>query len=159
VGLIAHAVLKKSRRFQNITLAIFTVSIIFLMIWNAWSARTLFKRIDYRLETDFWSDLGSKLGQTSRVIGIFPDYGYSLAYWGWINVTAWMTTGDMELREMSGQEIEIQSSTVRKIREFDYFIVADTDEFEKQPYLKRFLNKNFKSSQPRQGVLIYDLQS
>lgn len=128
------------------------------MLLKAWDARVTFKKVDYHNETRFWEKLGDQLGHDSRVTGLLTDYGYRLAYWGWMDVDPWMQTSDISLREMAGSEVDINAAFQKEVAGRDYFVVTLLGDFEKQPELKAALNAAYPLIETNDEVLIYDLR-
>lgn len=158
LGVLVRAFLKASRLPKFATNVLVILSLLFLAAWNGWEIRSDFRRADYRAEVALWSELGDQLGHESRVIGLFPNYGYRLAYWGWMNVTSWSTSGDMFLRSLSGQEVESVETLGRELGAYDYFIVADMQELERQPELLAYLLDHFPLVEDTEKMMIFNLQ-
>jgi len=102
--------------------------------------------------------VAEQLGQESRVIGIFPDYGYRLSYWGWMQVNPWITTGDVNMWALTGEQVDIEVEFFKSIEYYDYFIVADQEEFERQEILQDILDTNFPRNDAIDEVIVYDLR-
>jgi 4-amino-4-deoxy-L-arabinose transferase-like glycosyltransferase len=76
----------------------------------SWFARVQLVGSDYRNEPSFWAEIGNKLDHGSGVIGLTQDYGYRLAYWGWQGSAAWLTSADLGVRYLAGQEVDIMKN-------------------------------------------------
>ena len=128
------------------------------MVLKAWDTRVTFKKVDYHNETRFWEKLGDQLGHDSRVVGLLTDYGYRLAYWGWVDVDPWMQTTDIALRELAGNQVDLDAAFQSAIEGKDYFVITLMDELARQPNLKKTLDANFPLIEATDEVLIYDLR-
>ncbi len=140
-----------------LVLAAFLAVLAFAVTIKAWDVRVTLKRDDYRGEAVYWQKLGQTIGQDSAVIGLLHDYGYRLAYWGWISSTNWMTTGDINLRELAGQSFDIQQVFEEQTRGKDYFVVTLMDEFDSQGELKKLLTQNYAVYKQSDDYIIFDL--
>ncbi len=127
-------------------------------VLKAWDIRVTLKRNDYRGEVEYWQELGKTIGQGSAVIGLTHDYGYRLAYWGWVNPTNWLTSADFEVRAMAGQEYDMRQEFKRATRGMDFFVVTLMDELAHQPKLKSLLYGNYPVIKEGDGFVIFDLR-
>lgn len=131
--------------------------ILFTMVVNAWDIRVALKRMDYRDEVVFWENLGAKL-EGSSVMGLTQDYGYRLAYWGWVNSENWMYSGDFVYRELAGQEFDdIKGMFEERIAGKDYFVVTMFAELDSQPVVKELLYSNYAIFEEGDEYVIFDL--
>ena len=126
---------------------------------NTWEIRSSLSRYNFTEEINKWESIGEKLGHESRVIGIFKNYGYRLAYWGWMHVSSWTTSDDVILRELAGWKIDLQDKFKERLEGYDYFIIADQEEYERQEYLKEYFETNFLKAEEIEDVVIYDLRA
>lgn len=158
-GLVLQGVFQESKRAKAQTRAVLFAGLLLFMVWSAWEIRTEFKKNDYSEVVQFWRSLGDDLGHQTRVTGLFPDYGYRAAYWGWMNTSSWATRGDIDLRELSGQEFDYEENLAASLVGQDYFIIADMKELEKQPQLLTYLENRYPVYKEITGVIIFDLRS
>lgn len=134
---------------------------LFAMTIKAWDVRVALKRMDYRSEVVFWQKLGERLGAGASAIGLTQDYGYRLAYWGWVNARNWMYAADFSYRELAGQTFDssgIEEMFYETIEGKDYFVVTVFDELERQPVLKRLLYDNYPILDESDDYVIFDLR-
>lgn len=141
------------------SISAFFLVLIAFMVLKTWDARVTLKKIDYHNETRFWEKLGDQLGHESQVTGLMSDYGYRLAYWGWVDVSPWLQISDINLRELAGQEIDLDEAFHSAIEGKDYFVITLMDEFERQPDLKYALDANYPLIEFTDEVRIYDLNA
>lgn len=158
-GILLGKIFRVSERNRNITKIIFTCLIMLFIGINTWQIRSSLSRVNYSNEIKKWELIGEKLGHESRVIGLFPDYGYRLAYWGWMYVSSWTTSDDVVLRELAGQEINLEDELAHRISDFDYFVIANQEEYQKQEFLKEYFESNFLKKEEVEDVIIYDLRA
>ncbi len=125
---------------------------------KAWDARVSLKRQDYRQEAVFWEKLGERLGRDRAVVGLTQDYGFRLSYWGWVDTTNWMTSGDFSYRELAGQEFDMRALFDEVTAGKDLFVVTLLGELDHQPELKKILDENYRLIESSGDVLIYDLK-
>ena len=129
------------------------------MVLKTWDARVALKKVDYHNETRFWEKLGERLGHDSKATGLMSDYGYRLAYWGWMDVTPWLQTSDINLRELAGQEVDLDEAFQSAVSGNDYFVVTLMSEFENQPELKQALDAGYPLIEYSDEVCVYDLNA
>jgi hypothetical protein len=156
-GILMGRIFSISKRKKLSTKIVFTiVSMIFIGV-NFLQIRSVLSRSDFSDEIKKWEMVGDRFGHESRVIGIFPDYGYRLAYWGWMHISSWTTSDDVNLRQLAGQNVNLKD--VDRIRDFDYFVIADNNEYENQEFLKNYFESNFLKSEEIEDLIIYDLRA
>ena len=86
------------------------------------------------------------------------DYGYRLAYWGWLTVEPWLGIADINVRELAGAELDLQAELDRRLGENDFFVVTQFGEYNNQPLLKEYLEENYSMFINHQDVIVYDLR-
>jgi 4-amino-4-deoxy-L-arabinose transferase-like glycosyltransferase len=127
---------------------------IFASLWNT---RAEMKSIDHRPEEQMWAEISEQIGNRT-VAGLTQDYGQRLAYWGWRNITAWPTAGDIRyhagLRE-GREDFDEQFAELALKKEL--FLVTDFDELNLQPFLLEKLNA-YPVFVRGDGYVIYDLR-
>ena len=147
---------KSEKRKASVKL--FIILLVVFMLIKAWDVRTNLKRVDYRNEVGFWQNLGKEIGYDKKVTGLMADYGYRLSYWGWMNVSPWMQTTDINLRELAGEEVDYLKSLEEITAGNDYFIVTSLDEFAQQEQLESYLRSSFLVYKESEEVIIFDLK-
>jgi hypothetical protein len=109
-----------------------------------WQARNYKRATDYRPEIAYWQALGEKIGHETKIIELTGDYGYRLAYFGWVDGAIWSSTADQELRTLAGQEpMDFASTFAEKTKGKDLFVVSSPPEWEKQATLRAYLTDNY----------------
>jgi 4-amino-4-deoxy-L-arabinose transferase-like glycosyltransferase len=134
-----------------------TCIILFAVVVKAWDVRVSLKRNDYTNEIIFWKNLGKKLGHTDSIIGLTQDSGLRLAYFGWVQSTSWLTSADFNLRQMAGQDYDIQALFEEQIEGKDYFVITLLDELDHQPELKSLLYARYSIYDETSDYVIFDL--
>lgn len=123
-----------------------------------WNTRVALVRNDYRAEPAFWVRLGERLGHTQPVIGLMSDYGYRLAYWGWQDATAWLGSGDLRMRELAGQDVDLLASFREAVAGKRFFVVTQMNELDNQPEVKQLLYDTYSIFEQGEGYVVFDLQ-
>ena len=159
IGIILDKVFHISERNRTITKIVFTCAALLFIGINSWEIRSALSRLNFTEEIKKWEVVGEKLGHESRVIGLFPNYGYRLAYWGWMHVSSWTTSDDIALRELAGQKVDLEVELLDRILDYDFFVIADQEEYEKQEFLKEYFENNFLKSEEIKDIIIYDLRA
>jgi hypothetical protein len=122
-----------------------------------WYARIELARADYRSDADFWWGLGEVLGHVNPAIGLTPDYGARLAYWGWQDVSSWYYSEDLTLREMAGKEIDLKQRFYNQIQGKCYFVVTQYSRFNDQREIQGILFENYPIYVQTSDYLIFQL--
>jgi len=159
IGVIFSKVFNVSERNRLLTKVIFTCAALFFIGINTWEIRSALIKLNFKEEVEKWEMVGEQLGHESRVIGLFPDYGYRLAYWGWMYVSSWPTSDDVALRELAGQKIDLEGELLDRISDYDFFVIADQEEYKNQEFLKEYFEGNFLKREEIKDIIIYDLRA
>ena len=125
---------------------------------NLWNVRVILIEAEYRSEATFWQRLGEEIGRDVDVVGLTHDYGFRLAYWGWVPSTNWMTSGDFALRELAGQNFDFDPLFEEAIDGKDIFLVTLVNELASQPALSNKLYNEYPVTE-MPGYLFFDLQN
>lgn len=127
-----------------------------------WEQRNALVRVDYREEIAYWQDLGDLIGHDTSIIELSGDYGYRLAYFGWVDGSHWLTTADDALRTLAGQpEPEFNKAFAEQTAGKDLFVVTDPNEWNNQAELQDYLTTHYPliASDPGDGYWIFDLKN
>lgn len=130
--------------------------LLFGLFASIWNLRSDLKSIDYRPEAAMWAEIGNRVGDSS-LAGLTQDYGSRLAYWGWKNLIAWPTSGDLIYHEdLRGSQSDFENN-FEEISKKDLFLVTDFEELNRQPLLKERLS-TFQIFAQGDGYIIYNLR-
>ena len=132
--------------------------LLFYSAINAWDVRVTLKRANYDGEVSFWQKMESVFDKNDSIIGITQDYGYRLNYWGWTGIENWMSSSDFSLRELAGQEFDMQALFEKEVQGKDYFLVTQLSELDRQPAIKNLLFENYPIKEETSDYIIFDLQ-
>jgi 4-amino-4-deoxy-L-arabinose transferase-like glycosyltransferase len=143
---------KKWFRLSAIILLFFVIAI------YGYESYSTLKRTNYSGEVTFWQEMGGNLSHSAQVVALSEDYGYRLAYWGWISPVNWMNTEDIRLRTESGQSFDFEQYFESQVRDKDYFLVTLLDELDKQPELKQHLYGHFPIQQQTSRFVLFKLK-
>lgn len=122
-------------------------------------ARAVLKSVDYRPQVQMWSGIGLELGPTARVVALTDDYGSSLAYWGWLDSTAWPISGDINYHSgLRGAQNDFDERFKNLAAKRDFFLVTVPAELDAQPLLKQRL-AGYPIYAQGAGYVIYDLRN
>ena len=124
----------------------------------SWYSRDQLVNTDYHNEPIFWADIGDKLGHIPDVIGLTQDYGYRLAYWGWQGSAAWFSSGDIGVRYLAGQNVDLMKNFIEDTAGKKYFLVTMFGELDNQPTVKDLLYKHYPIFAQTDEYVIFDLQ-
>ena len=125
-----------------------------------WRSHVILHASDYRGEVAKFATIESKLGRKYKIIALTEDYGYRLAYWGWIDARIWPSYGDLNYQQKLRQTPtpEFRKIFSRLTAGMDYFLVTWFEELEYQPELKDLLFENYPVYEQGEGYLIFDLK-
>ena len=125
---------------------------------TVWRTHERLHQIDYRPEVALYKHIGEKIGRRFKVVALTEDYGYRLAYWGWLNARVWPSYGDLSYQEKLGRSTSDFEKRFSKLTAgMDYFVVTWPEELELQPLLKEHLFRNFLLYEQGGDYLIFDL--
>jgi 4-amino-4-deoxy-L-arabinose transferase-like glycosyltransferase len=110
-----------------------------------------------RNEPAYWQEIASYLPTDGKILALTQDYGYRLMYYGWRKVIIWPIVGERQLSKLRGNDQELKTFFDKKSEGTDYFLVTAFGQWNKQPDLQNYLNKNFPLYAQGDGYLIYDL--
>jgi hypothetical protein len=126
-----------------------------------WLERNYLVSNDYRSEVAYWQDLGRKIGYDKNIIELSGDYGYRLAYFGWVSGSHWATIADDSLRALAGQASpDFAATFVEQTAGKDLFVVTSPPEWQNQPELRDFLTTHYPliAQDQDDGYWIFDLK-
>jgi hypothetical protein len=130
------------------------------VLFQVWNARTELARKSYLSDAKEWSRFQTIIPPDRMVVALVQAYGYPLKYYGWVNAALWATTGDINLRELSGKSPEdIEEKRWSQLEGMDWFLVTNFNEFNRQPDLQEFLTTNFMVFDEGEGYVIFDLNA
>jgi hypothetical protein len=107
------------------------------------------------------ADIGRYVAHSTNTVYLSSDYGLSLEYHGELAGRPWPLVSDLEFERLAGTtplDAERRFHAEFAAYSPDYFIVADPEEFERQPDLKRFLMANFRTVVANDDYAIFDLR-
>lgn len=131
--------------------------LLFTLAVEAWDVRVTLKRLDYRQEHVFWEQLGKKLGENVAVVGLTQDYGFRLAYYGWVASENWPSSNDFNLQELAGNDADAVRLFKERTAGKDYFVITMLPELERQPMLGSLLYQHYAVVEETSDYVIFDL--
>jgi 4-amino-4-deoxy-L-arabinose transferase-like glycosyltransferase len=138
--------------------AVITVVFAFALTILAWDVRVSLAKSTFTNEVIFWQKLGANIGHERKVIGLTQDYGYRLSYYGWVENTNFLTSGDINYRELGGAQINEEDAFKSAIAGKDIFVVTLFSELDHQPKIKTMLYNNFPIIEQKSDTIIFDLR-
>jgi hypothetical protein len=113
---------------------------------------------DYRHEIAYWQDLGNLIGHDKNIIELSGDYGYRLAYFGWVSGSDWPTLADDSLRTLAGQtQSDFASTFADQTAGKDLFVITSPPEWQNQTELRNYLTAHYQLVDQGDGYWIFDL--
>lgn len=120
----------------------------------------LFYRNDYRHEPGFYYQVANMVPRDSRKIVMSQDYGNRISYYGWITPRPWKDPGKMDYSQPYAENKESFAQYFEAYTAgFDYFIITQVNQFQKNEYLYRYLHDQYPLVEEGGGYLIFDLTS
>jgi 4-amino-4-deoxy-L-arabinose transferase-like glycosyltransferase len=139
--------------------AIFAGLLLFGVAMKMWEARNTMATNQYRNEVPYWQDLGKRIGTDKNIIELSGDYGYRLAYFGWVSGAQWSTNADEALRALAGQaQPDFATTFADQIAGKDLFVITSPPEWENQPELREYLTAHYPLIDQGDGYWIFDLR-
>jgi hypothetical protein len=121
-----------------------------------WDLRAEMKSVDYRPEIQMWQEIGEAT-KGYNLAGLTQDYGSRLAYWGWLPITSWPTSGDLNYhQDLRGAQDDFEKQFEQLALKKDLFLVTNFEELERQPLLMEKLTQ-FPIFTQGDGYIVYDL--
>jgi hypothetical protein len=121
-----------------------------------WEVRNQLKAVDYRPEAQMWAEIGEKLNHAPTAMGLIPDYGSRLEYYGFTSAGVWPTLDDLNYSELrSGDPFVVRFRKL--VRNKIYFLVTDFKELKRQPKLSAHL-VTYPVYAQGEGYIIYQLR-
>lgn len=136
--------------------------VVLLLIGGAffkiWDVRVNLARHDYREEYQYWQQIGELIEPGKKTVSLSHAYGYYLAYYGHVGNDSWPDSNDIQIRALAGEDVsDFKSNILRRINEYDYFVVTKMGEFNDNSELKERLFDNYLLMAEGDGYLIFDL--
>jgi 4-amino-4-deoxy-L-arabinose transferase-like glycosyltransferase len=138
---------------------VFSGILLFGVTMKMWEARNSMVSNQYRHEVAYWQELGQRIGYDKNIIELSGDYGYRLAYFGWVDGSIWSNNADDALRVLAGQSLpDFATTFTEKISGMDLFVITSPIEWENQPELREVLTANYPLIDQGDGYWIFDLR-
>ncbi|MFO3795859.1 MAG: ArnT family glycosyltransferase [Anaerolineales bacterium] len=131
--------------------------LLYAFFGTLWGLRAQLKAVDYRPQAAMWAEIGEKLEHKPAVVALTPDYGLSLAYWGWQSAQLWPSSADLNYQSKHNSAQALQELFERLTAGKRYFLIADPMDFQRQPWLQTFLQP-YPIFAEGPGYRIYSLQ-
>jgi 4-amino-4-deoxy-L-arabinose transferase-like glycosyltransferase len=141
--------------------AMLTGLFLFGVAMKTWESRITLVKDNFRNEVTYWQELGKQIGYDNNIVELSGDYGYRLAYFGWVTGSIWSTSADDALRALAGQSQSDFATTFTKMTSGkDLFVVTNPSEWNKQTELREYLTANYPLIAENQsdGYWIFDLK-
>jgi hypothetical protein len=118
------------------------------------------QEVDYRQVRDAYEETGQFLEQQdeARVFALTRDYETSFRYYTFLSARHWPHTGDQTYFSLQGSDAKGFDSLWEDAAGFDYFLVEDLKELNRQLLLKEKLEK-FPVTFSAWDLILYDLKS
>ena len=118
----------------------------------------ILRQEDYSNEPYYFSKVAGFVEWDAKIITLSQDYGNRIAFYGWIVPTQWKNTGDTAYDQLRGNESDPFPERFEEYTEgYDYFLITQLNQLEKQEDLFNHLNDNFTVHVEGGGYIIYDL--
>jgi len=139
--------------------AMFAGLLLLAVSMQMWEERNYKVSNDYRPEVSYWQELGNLIGHDTNIIELSGDYGYRLAYFGWVSGSQWLTNADDALRALAGQtQSDFATTFAEQISGKDLFVITSAPEWENQPELREYLTAHYRLIDQGDGYWIFNLK-
>jgi hypothetical protein len=113
---------------------------------------------DYSNVPYYYNKVANFVERDAKVVTLSQDYGNRIAFYGWLITKQWKSIGDTKYSQLRGDE---QEPFLERFEEYtagyDYFIITQLNQLEKQEELSNHLKDNFTVHEQDGGYIIYDL--
>jgi len=137
--------------------AVITLAVAFGITILGWDVRVTLARANFSNEVIFWQKLGDHLGHERKVVGLTQDYGYRLSYFGWVENTNFLTSNDVNYRELGGIQVDEDAAFKSAVSGKDIFVVTLFSELDRQPKVKSLLYNHYPILEQKSDYVIFDL--
>jgi len=145
--------------FKNKLRGLVLAGLITTLILGTALGNYIYRVEDFRHEPEYYLKVASYVSPESSIIALSQDYGFRLAYYGWINVQPWSNLENLLPPGEKITELEPYSSRFGEMMEnFDYFIITRMNDFRQQADLQRELTDHYLVLAEGGGYLIFDLR-
>ncbi|MGE5224776.1 MAG: ArnT family glycosyltransferase [Omnitrophica WOR_2 bacterium] len=143
--------------------SLFSAAVVGLMLMGMilvdWDVHKSFKQVDYRSLAYAYQAVGEAVKHKNTVVALTEDYGYRLAYWGFLNTNVWPSYGDLNyMKQISGKTPDFSQLFKTYTAGKEYFVVTWTAELDLQPDLRTKLYDHYPIFTEGQGYVIFDLK-
>jgi 4-amino-4-deoxy-L-arabinose transferase-like glycosyltransferase len=155
-NLLVRAVQESRLRGMRV---LFCAILLAAMGMEMWKARNYKVSTDYRHEIPYWQELGEKIGRDKNIVELSGDYGYRLAYFGWVSGLQWSTVADDALRTLAGQALpSFEEAFSGQTAGKDLFVITSPPEWENQDNLRTYLQAHYPLVEEGEGYWIFNLK-
>ncbi|MCK4693509.1 MAG: hypothetical protein KAT23_07750, partial [Anaerolineales bacterium] len=127
------------------------------VFYQLWAVRVDLARRSYRNKAREWEIIGEAIPRDGEVIALTEAYGYQLEYFAMIQVPLWPRQGDINATGMRGDEFDLEQEFAKRTRDYDYFLVTDSHDFEKQDELQEILYDRYSIYSEGDEYVIFNL--
>lgn len=134
-----------------------------LVIWAGYASLQTMLARNYRPEVLGWEKMGRELPDGARLVGLTHDYNARIRYYGWTQVTQWPHATDYEMQVLAGGNFDASDPSIaepilRRLENYDYFVITLHEELQRQPVLAQVLENEFPMIDG-EGYVLYDLRA
>jgi len=160
IGALVEYVLQWMRKFEKLKLNnLARVGLLIIVLLGLSGGYYKLHKEDYRQEPDWYYNVASFIDREAKLVALTQDYGHRIRYYGWITLSNWAGTADIEHDALQGEEIIPFSERFAEYAgNFDYFLVTRMNEFERQKELYDELYNNYTIYKEGGGYIIFDLK-
>jgi 4-amino-4-deoxy-L-arabinose transferase-like glycosyltransferase len=145
----------RNSKWTRIGIVLVLFSGVFL---TGWDTHLALHTTNYRDQPGFWTSMGDLLRHSQSVIALSEDYGYRLAYWGWINPRVWPSYGDLvDIHKADVSEEEFKNLFNSYTAGMDYFLITRFEELPYQPKLENHLWSDCELQDQGPGYAVFHL--
>jgi hypothetical protein len=116
----------------------------------------LYQAQDYRHEPEYYQKVASNAEPGARVIAISQDYGFRLAYYGWLTVQPWKENAE-DAEELSGIDSSYSQWLAGELASYDYFIATRMNDLRRLKNLRTELYQHYPVVKEGGGYVVFDL--
>ncbi len=111
-------------------------------------------------EAAYYQEVAQVIPSSGKLIGLVEHYGFPLAYYGERVVVPWPSRAEQALARLRGKDpAPLWQEFQERAEGFDYFIVTDFREWDRQPALREVLTSWCPLVVEQDNVLVFDLRA
>ncbi len=159
---LADEILQRVRQQKWVWQVALVVMLLVSLGLATYLARKEIRAKDYQAEAQYWVELSKKLPNDGKYVGLVEDYSTPMIYYGWRFVGWYPFSSDLDMAIMGGKEFNFEKQGMEFFRSktdgYDYFLITELEELDRQPYLNAILTNYFPVVAKEKDYILFDMR-